>query len=633
MTMTRQVGLAALFVLALVAGNSWAQGGLRAAFGPGELSAGHLDEDGAELACEQCHEAGAFVDDGRCLLCHEDIADLRLRADSFHAGHTEPCSSCHAEHRGRDADLIQFDPQSFVHTDAGFALEGGHDAACEDCHAADTWLGAGRRCDDCHKTPHGSRFLRLGPMGDCASCHTITDWDVAELPASFDHANSSRVRYPLDGAHTDVACLDCHPKSVFAPTPFARCSTCHDDPHRLAKGECDDCHDTDRWEAPSASHANLGFALRGLHTSAPCTSCHGEDLFAPLRHQRCGQCHEDPHEGSFAPRDCEACHDAHPVAWALRDFDHSSFELAGRHADVPCRKCHGEGETQVWTGLATDQCSDCHRDEHEGRFTPDDCAACHTVDGFAPATIAFRPQHARTGFALIGLHSDTACEGCHVAGEQINDASSCVLCHEDDHGGAFRASECGDCHAAERTWRKVEFAHEATGFALMDGHAEARCRDCHRSEAFDDAEPTCRSCHAGDTPKHHFPQECDQCHGPAEWADATLDADAHAALGFPLAGAHLRATCADCHPAGADAAPDCISCHGADDAHTNQLGDDCAACHRENDWLRSTFRHTQVGWPLRGPHALAECDDCHGAGFVGTPRDCETCHADVTAWP
>jgi len=42
---------------------------------------------------------------------------------------------------------------------------------------------------------------------------------------------------------------------------------------------------------------------------------------------------------------------------------------------------------------------------------------------------------------------------------------------------------------------------------------------------------------------------------------------------------------------------------------------------------RSTFDHTQTGFPLTGGHAQVECHTCHLQGiFKGTSRQCEVCH-------
>ena len=593
---------------------------LRHSFSPGDLSAAHLD-DGEPLPCEACHERGAFVAEERCLECHEDLAAARARPDSFHATRTESCASCHAEHRGRDATLVSLDPSTFDHSQTGYPLTGAHvTTRCIGCHTGDGWLGADRACADCHDSPHGEGFLHPATLRDCADCHTTRAFVFAGAP--FDHAAT---RYPLDGAHVDVACADCHAEARFAPVPSATCADCHDDPHRRADGACADCHATPSWDAlpTPLPHARLGFALRGLHAVVACDDCHQGEPLAPLPHAACADCHDDPHDGAYDPRGCDACHDEHAPPWNLAGFEHP-FPRTGAHATVACADCH---VTEERPGTA---CADCHDDPHATPL-PGGCADCHQATTWAE-TPPF--DHALTGTPLEAGHADVACVDCHAEstlGAPKPDA--CGSCHEHPHDDAFAVDACLPCHAAEPPWRTVVFDHGTTDFALDGAHEGASCRTCHALKDFAAADATCASCHKKDAPRHHFVEGCDRCHGLDTWAGAELDVAAHALVGFPLDGVHARLRCGDCHPDGADASPVCFDCHGADDPHRNQLGDDCAACHRADDWNRSTFRHSMVGFPLRAEHALAECVDCHAAGYVGTPTDCDACHAGGASWP
>jgi len=64
---------------------------------------------------------------------------------------------------------------------------------------------------------------------------------------------------------------------------------------------------------------------------------------------------------------------------------------------------------------APGDCSDCHRDPHQGQFAAqtmagDDCAACHTTESFAKV----RFDHNRDSrFPLTGAHSKAPCASCH----------------------------------------------------------------------------------------------------------------------------------------------------------------------------------------------------------------------------
>jgi hypothetical protein len=110
---------------------------------------------------------------------------------------------------------------------------------------------------------------------------------------------------------------------------------------------------------------------------------------------------------------------------------------------------------------------------------------------------------------------------------------------------------------------------------------------------------------------------------------ASLSRANHQFTGFALTGSHRMLACGDCHDEGASyGAADlaCVGCHAQDDAHRNMLGDACEDCHTETSWFRSTWRHSLAGWPLRGGHKLAACDDCHATGYVATPTECWRCH-------
>ena len=283
-----------------------------------------------------------------------------------------------------------------------------------------------------------------------------------------------------------------------------------------------------------------------------------------------------------------------------------------------------------------DDCSSCHDDVHEDRFAPDACSSCHAdanwlVDEF---------DHDRTDYPLTGAHAPVECDECHgeVKVEPVA-FDSCADCHaeQDPHEGKTDRDACGACHVTA-DWATVTFDHaQQTEFALEGAHSAAACSACHapgpRSEAaslpFEGLEQACDSCHEEERPKAHFAGDCGECHSAESWTVATLGALGHDVTGFVLRGEHRDLPCEDCHAttdSNTAAAPGCISCHAADDAHRNLLGDSCEDCHRESDWLRTRFRHDLVGWPLRGEHRLAACVDCHATGYAGAPTECVRCH-------
>lgn len=138
----------------------------------------------ADAACATCHvdpHEGVFADrpsGGACTDCHGDMGWLPAEYDlarhnlesdfTLQGAHTVvPCATCHESADGR----------------VTFAI--GVPEGCATCHAEDD--------------PHGDQFTDRG----CDDCHGIE----AFTPVALDHAET---RYPLEGAHAELACTDCH---------------------------------------------------------------------------------------------------------------------------------------------------------------------------------------------------------------------------------------------------------------------------------------------------------------------------------------------------------------------------------------------------------------------------------------
>lgn len=185
---------------------------------------------------------------------------------------------------------------------------------------------------------------------------------------------------------------------------------------------------------------------------------------------------------------------------------------------------------------------------------------------------------------------------------------------------------------------------------VIEGHADIEddCGACHDSTSDRATAELCTSCHedvgtdrAGVTGFHgRFDparkNECIVCHTDHEGRDADIVAInsglfEHRWTDFVLTGAHLLASCGDCHASGDaySAAPtECVDCHRNDDVHRGGLGEDCQACHRSADWQNTTFDHSQTNYPLTGRHANVACNDCHrDNNFLPTPQRCASCHA------
>jgi hypothetical protein len=153
----------------------------------------------------------------------------------------------------------------------------------------------------------------------------------------------------------------------------------------------------------------------------------------------------------------------------------------------------------------------------------------------------------------------------------------------------------------------------------------------------------CASCHLTDfnntrNPNHAaagFPQDCTLCHTTTQWKGARFDHNT--ATKFPLTGAHLTASCTDCHKNNvfAGLSTSCVSCHLANYNSTTSpnhaaagFPQDCAVCHTTTQWKGARFDHnTATKFPLTGAHLTAACTDCHKNNvFAGLSTSCVSCH-------
>lgn len=600
---------------------------LAAQISPGPLAEPHAALDGSRN-CLECHSRGEGVDPAKCLACH---ALLRERIDAGEGLHAAPgyrdCRTCHVDHHGREFELVfwgEAGMASFDHRLAGWPLEGAHaEVDCRGCHAAEniaqprrliaagksldrTFLGLETECAACHADPHRGQFEGR----ECVACHELDAFDPASL---FDHDTAA---FELTGSHRDVACADCHREETddgvavtrFRPVAHAACTDCHRDPHRgELGGDCASCHATESWwTTPGFDHARTRFPLTGRHRGVACGDCHRQGsamVFRGLPFAACSDCHADPHEARLGA-DCASCHST--AGWrgttASAGFDHTltRFALEGAHAEVDCAACHRPGQPLRIADF--ERCASCHADEHLGQFAGredgGECAACHTVEAFVPATFTV-DDHQRGRFPLEGEHLAVDCVECHrettfrardsgavVATRKFAWSElGCESCHADPHGGTVDAwwaasgsegDRCQSCHAVDG-WSAIRFDHRVTGFALEGAHREAPCIGCHQA-------------------------------APTEGVTRPLR------LG------------------GLDA--DCASCH--DEPHGGQFvgrAGGCASCHTTTAWSLLDFNHDATDFPLSGAHARAACDRCHRPStdgavvqFADLPTRCEACH-------
>ena len=275
------------------------------------------------------------------------------------------------------------------------------------------------------------------------------------------------------------------------------------------------------------------------------------------------------------------------------------------------------------------------------------CATCHTADGWKPVKIQKAFNHGSYGFVLDGGHASVTCGSCHKSLVFSQATKTCASCHQDIHKGELGV-QCADCHNTRSfTDRSTQVAaHALTRFPLDGAHRTVDCRNCHTSRSegnlvFRGTPTDCISCHQRDfdqttSPNHPaagFKKDCTACHSIVTWQGGRFD---HQTTQFPLAGAHLSATCDNCH---ADRIyrnkpTTCVSCHLP--AYTQsklpphdaaRFPTDCASCHTTTKWQGAPYDHNLTKFPLTGAHLPLTCQACHADQvFVGKATTCVSCH-------
>jgi hypothetical protein len=614
---------------------------------PGKLASSHA---AIETQCNRCHVPFGGVPARLCLTCHTALAERTARGIGFHATvKTQPCTDCHKEHHGRDAQLSPPPPASFDHRITGFPLEADHARlACDRCHPANggarRWVGLTMTCQSCHadRAHHGT----LG--SDCARCHRASGW-TPPLFTLKDH------RTPMTGGHGKLGCNDCH-KSGQHLAPEQACQTCHTQDHGGTTATCTTCHHVTTWNNVTfAGHTFTPAQLPGKHQTATCLACHPAFKFAKTS-LVCATCHEkDQKHEPLGP--CETCHSAR--TWKDMTFDHDqasiNFKLTGGHHQLKCAACHTQKGTFAGASRA---CAGCHADVHVGALAVDHqaerqlppvsglpalvlaparalrvsrpCTACHTTKLWKPSTLT-AADHDRLGYPLLGGHATAACARCHPTPTAFAGTTrACASCHPDvRHHGRF-GDQCETCHN-ELDWSQTPtFDHGRTGFALDNAHAKVTCKQCHGNDGLKLAKvaqpQACQTCHAAPHGKQ-FGDQCASCHSTKTF-DEIPPFDHSTQTEFPLELRHATLRCLQCHDARQRPTVNraCRTCHG--DPHRGSNSFDCSDCHRADRWRIIRFDHDLTSYPLVGKHRIASCGGCHtNPGWTGVRTDCVACHA------
>lgn len=608
--------LTTLIMVALMLGPVWnaRDHQLLGQISPGPLARPHADLEGT-LNCTRCHAGRKEAMNSNCLSCHKDIDWLSQRDQGYHATREvkgQTCASCHPDHAGKDFLLVKWPDGSlekFDHRRAGWVLQQSH---------------ASLKCTECH-----AQKFRVSP--------------AARLS-------------PGDGGQF--------------PGLQSTCTSCHEDVHRGSLGvECLKCHDAGKWTiTPGFSHNTSAYPLTNKHAEVKCDACHltaalvarkdaaGRPIpvYRPVPHQSCADCHKDPHVGRLGPS-CSKCHTT--ASFRLLDkqnFEHdrTKYPLTGKHAALRCAACHQDFSTLELKKPPFQSCGSCHADAHGGGATlagkPADCAECHAVSGFTPATFTVA-RHQTSKYPLEGKHQTVTCGSCHrkestpALAARLGSSKvvlrpafgRCLDCHTDLHGGQLASrtdkGECSACHKLTG-WKPSGFdgAQHARLRLPLDGrHGEVSCAACHAADRkglppmsrtvnlgkagflFKVTETDCAACHSdphrgrfvGNGPRAK-PAGCPACHNTRSFRPSTTDVELHRTFNFPLEGAHRATPCLACHTEMKIPSPKGSSLIAGGTVYpesrysTKTL---CADCHQNPH-----------GDQFAGRKAGGACESCHG---------------------
>jgi len=491
-------------------------------------------------------------------------------------------------------------------------------------------------------------------------------------------------------------CLSCHGilddrikegKGLHANVGFEDCSDCHSEHHGRE-------YKLIYWETGQEKfdHNKAGFELLGKHASLKCINCHTSDniknkqklqsqqkdfnsTFLGLS-QNCLSCHQDEHRGQM-DNNCLNCHSMQIWKPAPKfDHDNNKFRLTGLHSRVACESCHktikdnkfeNDKSYLKFAGLEFNNCTDCHKDPHNKKFSQN-CKSCHNTSGWQNYA-KNRFDHDKTRYSLKGKHTFVGCEKCHGnrKSKKIARFGKCQDCHKDYHAGQFRnrpqKGNCEECHSV-KGFTPANFTisnHEKTNYPLTGSHLAIPCIACHeqsyinraRTLQFDFPSTKCESCHKdphkGQVDKYKKMDKnvgCEYCHGTESWQAVQFD---HSQTQFLLEGKHNLIRCNSCHISEAkdyvkfsQLSKKCSSCH--EDIHKGQFKDvqnntDCSKCHKSIDWFAEKFDHEiHSSFTLEGAHSNVACEKCHKTeNVLGTTivrykplnSECKSCHSDL----
>ncbi len=482
----------------------------------------------------------------------------------------------------------------------------------------------------------------------------ISPGDLAKVHAHLEGMSNCTQCHTLGSKVSNEKCLECHKEiktrvgeskgfHASAKIKNKECTVCHSDHYGRN-------YDIVHLQKEKFDHNDTGYNLEGKHGKKDCRDCHKKENITDVQLRKkqetylglsdlCVTCHEDIHKKTLS-NNCQNCHTVEAFKPALK-FDHAraKYQLKGKHTDVACLKCHPllfrEGKNlQQFTGLAFQNCVNCHKDPHENKFGQN-CVQCHSEESFKKTKVSGQFDHSKTGYNLIGRHIQVACKLCHkVSITTPVKHEKCTDCHSDYHKGQIlkdgKVANCSDCHdlTGFTTFSYSTEQHNLSKFKLEGAHLATPCFDCHKKGKdwnFKQVGAKCVDCHQDihlhfiDS-KYYGDSSCQACHGVFGWNDINFD---HRLTSFVLEGKHATTSCRKCHfvtkgNAGLEQKfknldASCEKCHV--DIHQGQFkkegGSVCVKCHSFDNWKPDQFNHDTTSFKLDGGHKNVPCLKCH----------------------
>ena len=343
-------------------------------------------------ACASCHTNNVYKGTSRdCSLCHQTQYQQAQNPNHAASGFPTTCDQCH-KNGGPGWKGASFD-----HNQA-WPLQGSHSTAtCASCHKNNVYKGTPRDCYSCHQVHYqqtkNPNHTAAGFSTACDACHK--NGGPGWLGASINHAQF----WPLLGSHNTTACASCHKNNVYKGTS-RDCYVCHQGQYQQAQNPnhasggfpttCEQCHKNGGpgWKGATFNHSQY-FALQGVHSTQPCSSCHKNNIYKGTPRD-CAGCHlsnyqatRNPnHVAAGFPTTCDTCHRVTDTSWSQGRFDHTWFPItSGKHAGNACSACHQDSNN-----YKSFTCLTCHDrakmdDKHKGRagyrYDSAACYSCH----------------------------------------------------------------------------------------------------------------------------------------------------------------------------------------------------------------------------------------------------------------